>query len=86
MSLLSTSLLGTQFTNPLLNASGVWCRDKVELDALNASQAGSFVTKSCTLEPRTGNPEPRYFSTPMGSICRRKSQTSSPRRMRPAPP
>jgi dihydroorotate dehydrogenase (fumarate) len=68
MSLLSTSLLGTQFTNPLLNASGVWCRDKVELDALNASQAGSFVTKSCTLEPRTGNPEPRYFSTPMGSI------------------
>lgn len=68
MSQLSTSLLGTQFANPLLNASGVWCRDKTELDALLASEAGSLITKSCTLLPREGNPEPRYHSTPLGSI------------------
>ncbi|MBS1209336.1 MAG: dihydroorotate oxidase [Proteobacteria bacterium] len=68
MSLLSASLLGIDFANPLLNASGVWCRDKAELDALNASAAGSFITKSCTLVPRAGNPEPRYYATPLGSI------------------
>lgn len=68
MSLLSTSLLDLSFTNPLLNASGVWCRDKDELDSLLASGAGGLVTKSCTLEPRTGNPEPRYHATPLGSI------------------
>jgi dihydroorotate dehydrogenase (fumarate) len=68
MKLLSASLLGVKFASPLLNASGVWCRDRVELDALLASDAGSLITKSCTLAARAGNPEPRYFSTPLGSI------------------
>jgi dihydroorotate dehydrogenase (fumarate) len=68
MQSLSASLMGIQFASPLLNASGVWCRDQQELDALKASDAGSFITKSCTLAPRHGNPEPRYFSTPLGSI------------------
>ncbi|MDQ7988365.1 MAG: dihydroorotate oxidase [Candidatus Dactylopiibacterium sp.] len=68
MSLLSASLLGIEFANPLLNASGVHCRYHDELDALFQSAAGSLVTKSCTLAPRTGNPEPRYAATPLGSI------------------
>lgn len=68
MSLLSASLLGIDFANPLLNASGVYCRYTDELDALAASAAGSLVTKSCTLLAREGNPEPRYTATPLGSI------------------
>lgn len=68
MSALSTTLLGIPFANPLLNASGVNCRDTTELAAMFASDSGSLITKSCTLAPRTGNPEPRYHSTPLGSI------------------
>ncbi|MDP5237936.1 dihydroorotate oxidase [Uliginosibacterium sp. 31-16] len=68
MSLLSATLLGTHFANPLLNASGVHCRFNTELDELAASAAGSLVTKSCTVLARDGNPEPRYFATPLGSI------------------
>ena len=68
MSLLSASLLGIKFANPLLNASGVHCRTNTELEELAASAAGSLVTKSCTLAAREGNPEPRYAATPLGSI------------------
>ncbi|NSL55524.1 dihydroorotate oxidase [Uliginosibacterium aquaticum] len=68
MSLLSASLLGIKFANPLLNASGVHCRYTDELDALAASAAGSLITKSCTLLEREGNPEPRYAATALGSI------------------
>ncbi len=39
-----------------------------ELDELASSTAGSFVTKSATLEARAGNPEPRYTDLPLGSI------------------
>lgn len=68
MSLLSTSFLGREYSTPLLNASGVWCSSSAELDALLAADAGGVVTKSSTLEPRAGNPEPRYVATPLGSI------------------
>ncbi len=68
MSLLAASLLGIEFASPLMNASGVCCRYEDELDAMLASEAGSLITKSCTLLPREGNPEPRYIATPLGSI------------------
>ena len=32
------------------------------------SAAGTFVTKTATLEFRQGNPEPRYQDVPLGSI------------------
>lgn len=65
---LSTVFLDRAFANPLMNASGVWCYDDVQLGELHRSAAGAYVTKSCTLEPRAGNPEPRYKATPYGSI------------------
>jgi dihydroorotate dehydrogenase (fumarate) len=68
MTTLSTTFLGQAFASPLFNASGVRCLDTIELDALLASASGSLVTKSCTREARTGNPEPRYAATPLGSI------------------
>jgi dihydroorotate dehydrogenase (fumarate) len=51
-----------------MNASGVHCMTTEELDELSNSAAGTFITKSATLEYRAGNPEPRYFDVPLGSI------------------
>lgn len=68
MTKISTTFLGQNFDSPLLNASGVRCFDKDELDSLLASASGSLITKSCTLEARAGNPEPRYVATSLGSI------------------
>ncbi|WP_083370241.1 dihydroorotate oxidase [Chromobacterium sphagni] len=65
---LSVSWLGQTLPGCLYNASGVMCREEGELEAVRASAAGAVVTKSCTLQPREGNPEPRYFRTVIGSI------------------
>ena len=56
------------FDNCLMNAAGVHCMTKEELAEVEASAAGSFVTKTGTLEARPGNPEPRYVNVPLGSI------------------
>ncbi|MCZ1455948.1 dihydroorotate oxidase [Enterococcus faecium] len=52
----------------MMNASGVHCMTTQELDELAHSEAGAFITKSCTINERKGNPEPRYFDVPLGSI------------------
>lgn len=65
---LTTRIGQFEFDNVLMNASGVHCLTAKDLDELAASPAGSLVTKSGTLEPREGNPEPRYHALPMGSI------------------
>lgn len=51
-----------------MNASGAICVTKEELMALGSSQAGAIVTKSMTVEARQGNPSPRYYGFPGGSI------------------
>ena len=56
------------YDNPFMNASGVHCMTTTDLEELAASEAGSFVTKSATLAPREGNPEPRYVDPALGSI------------------
>lgn len=63
-----TTLAGFTFDNCLTNAAGVWCMTREELEAVKNSQAGTFITKTATLAPRTGNPEPRYKDVPLGSI------------------
>jgi len=65
---LSVSWLGLEMQNPLYNASGVMCRTTEELEAMRTSSAGALITKSCTLNPREGNPEPRYYATSWGTI------------------
>ncbi|RLK64260.1 dihydroorotate oxidase [Atopobacter sp. AH10] len=64
----TTRFHGQEFANPLMNASGVWCYDDEELDAMGSSASGAVVTKSATTNFREGNPEPRYQSLPLGSI------------------
>lgn len=65
---LETTFANHIFDNPLMNASGVHCMTTQELDELAHSEAGAFITKSCTINERKGNPEPRYFDVPLGSI------------------
>lgn len=65
---LTTTFLGHQVSNPFLNAAGVLCRTPEDLLQLASSVSGSMITKSCTVEPREGNPEPRYAAAPYGSI------------------
>lgn len=64
----ATQIAGFNFDNCLMNAAGVYCMSKEELLEIETSAAGSFVTKTGTLEAREGNPEPRYTATPLGSI------------------
>ncbi|WP_288657987.1 dihydroorotate oxidase [uncultured Enterococcus sp.] len=65
---LETTFFNHTFANPFMNASGVHCMTTIELVELEQSNAGAFITKSCTLNERAGNPEPRYFDVPLGSI------------------
>ena len=65
---LRTQIAGFSFDNCLMNAAGVSCMTVEELEAVRQSAAGSFVTKTATLEARAGNPEPRYRDVPLGSI------------------
>ena len=65
---LRTQIAGFSFDNCLTNAAGVACMTVEELEEVRQSSAGSFVTKTATLEARAGNPEPRYRDVPLGSI------------------
>lgn len=65
---LSVTIAGVRFPACMMNAAGALCVTREELEALGRSRAGAIVTKSMTLEPRQGNPEPRYHGFPGGSI------------------
>ncbi len=65
---LSTTIAGIKFPTCFMNASGALCVTREELLALGRSHAGAIVTKSMTVESRQGNPAPRYYGFPGGSI------------------
>ncbi len=65
---LSTTIAGVKFLTCFMNASGALCMTREELLALGRSRSGAIVTKSMTVEARAGNPEPRYYGFPGGSI------------------
>src|SRR5690348_12120817 len=65
---LSATIAGVRFPGCVMNASGALCVTEPELRRLGESRAGAIVTKSMTIEARLGNPEPRYYSFPSGSI------------------
>ncbi len=64
----STTIAGVKFPSCFMNASGALCVTREELLALGRSRAGAIVTKSMTVESRQGNPAPRYYGFPGGSI------------------
>ncbi len=65
---LSSTIAGVRFPSCFMNAAGALCVTRQELEALGQSRTGAIVTKSMTVEPRQGNPEPRYFGFSGGSI------------------
>jgi dihydroorotate dehydrogenase (fumarate) len=65
---LSTNLAGFSLSNCIYNASGAKCMTETDLLDLIKSDSGALVTKSCTISPREGNPEPRYVDLDYGSI------------------
>lgn len=63
-----THLGAFSYDNCLMNAAGVNCMTREELSQVDQSVAAAFVTKTATLNERAGNPLPRYYDTPLGSI------------------
>lgn len=68
MNMLATTIGGRTFNNCMMNAAGIRCQSKQDLDALVQSDAGAYVTKSATPQKRAGNPSPRMHTLPHGSI------------------
>lgn len=48
-----------EFDNPVFTASGTWGYGIEYLDFVDAARLGGIVTKTITVEPRPGNPQPR---------------------------
>ncbi|MBI4302151.1 MAG: dihydroorotate oxidase [Chloroflexi bacterium] len=65
---LAAEIAGVTFPSCIINASGPLCTTFEELKALGHSASGAIVTKSMTKEARAGNPEPRYYEFPQGSL------------------
>ncbi|MDP3742237.1 MAG: dihydroorotate oxidase [Candidatus Micrarchaeota archaeon] len=59
---------GINFQPAIFNASGAWCASETELRDLGKSSAGAILIKSTTLEPRSGNDKPRFFTNEFGSL------------------
>ena len=66
--MVATTIANIPLQHPIFNASGPKCTTFEELNALGESAASAILHKSCTLEPRQGNPEPRYVDLKLGSI------------------
>ncbi len=65
---MSVKLGSVKLANPVLTASGT-CGYAFELaDFVDLGQLGGFVTKSVTLEERTGNPPQRTYETAAGML------------------
>ena len=64
---LSVSWLGMQMASPCSTLPASIAAPRRNWSSC-AFAAGAVVTKSCTLAPRAGNPEPRYRRTALGSI------------------
>jgi dihydroorotate dehydrogenase (fumarate) len=63
-----THIAGVELESYVCNASGPLDSTLEELAIIGNSKSAAIMMKSCTLEPRTGNPEPRYVRLPFGSI------------------
>ncbi len=68
----ATTFCGLELAHPVINGSGTFdaiAAEKVFGEALfERLPFSAFVSKTITLEPRTGNPPPRLYETPAGMI------------------
>ncbi|MBI4514010.1 MAG: dihydroorotate dehydrogenase [Gemmatimonadetes bacterium] len=65
---LGQTVLGVEFQNPILLASGCCGYGEEYAGLIALDELGGLVTKAVTREPRIGNPPPRVSETPAGMI------------------
>jgi len=65
---LSVNVAGIEFPNPLLLASGICDETGASMAEVVRNGAGGVVTKSLSLEPRNGHPNPSVVELPYGII------------------
>ena len=65
---ISTRIAHIKFDTCIFNTSGPADVTLEELEIIGNSKSSAITMKSCTLEPRVGNPEPRYADLEYGSI------------------
>jgi len=63
-----TEISGVKLNSYIFNASGPNNSNLDELKIISESGSAAVMMKSCTIEPRKGNEEPRYSRLPFGSI------------------
>jgi len=61
-----TKIAGIELDSCILNASGPKDATMEELEAIANSASAAIMMKSCTIEPREGNEEPRLYVFPEG--------------------
>lgn len=57
-----------ELKNPVMTASGTFGYGTEYEDIVDVSKLGAIVTKTLTLEPRGGNPNPRIWELPYGML------------------
>src|SRR4030042_6432998 len=65
---ISSTIAGIKLDGCVFNACGIRDETLLELENLAKSESTAILTKSCTVEPRKGNPIPRYANLEYGSI------------------
>mgnify|MGYP001817653230 CR=1 FL=1 len=68
MTALSTSLCGVDLPNPLILASGILGTGAELMARVARNGAGAVTAKSCSLEPRSGHPNPTVLAWEHGLI------------------
>ena len=65
---LALKRLGTTFASPIVLASGPAGFGYELADALDLNRIGAITTKTITIEPKTGNQQPRLVDCPSGAL------------------
>lgn len=65
---ITVELCGVPLPNPLVLASGIWGCDAATLVRLGRAGAGAVTSKSCSLRPRVGHPNPTVLDWGHGLI------------------
>jgi len=66
--MLSVKIKDTLFKNPILTASGTFGYGNEIGEFIDIEKIGGVITKSVTLHPREGNPQPRITETDSGML------------------
>jgi dihydroorotate dehydrogenase (NAD+) catalytic subunit len=65
---LSINFAGIKFKNPMLTASGTFGYGYELADLIPLKKLGGIITKTITLQPRLGNPQPRIAEVACGML------------------